>query len=174
MFASPLPAYAGSALCKGHSPAGLAEGSRWSFRAKGERPPENRVGWSSTPAGCQNLGDMTAATTRPAVLTASTWGRIGLRAFPEAPGVPVRTSAGDDAPPARRYTPHYLQAVISGAPDRKVPAQFSGTTPISSRLDSDGSGTPAGVPDFSCAVVRRSPPLGTLGDLRLPSGNPSG
>src|ERR1017187_515680 len=117
---------------------------------------------------------MTVATTRPAVLTASTWGRIGLRAFPAAPGVPVRTSAGDDAPPVRRYTPHHLQAVISGAPDRKLPAQFSGVTPISSRLDSDGSGTPAGVQNFSCAVVRRSPPPGTRGDLRLPSGNPSG
>src|ERR1035441_5561745 len=111
---------------------------------------------------------MTAATTRPIVLTACTWRRIGLRAFPAAPGVPIRTSAGDDAPPVRRYTPHHLQAVISGAHGRKVPAQFSGVTPISSRLDSDGSGTPAGVPDFSCAVVRRSPPPGTLGDFRLP------
>src|ERR1035441_3347270 len=77
-------------LSSGGQPAGLAEGSRWSLRAKGERPPENRVGWSSTPAGCQNLEDMTAATTRPAVLTASTWGRIGLRAFPEAAGTEKR------------------------------------------------------------------------------------
>jgi hypothetical protein len=30
-------------------PGGLAEGSRWSFGAEGERPPEKRVGWSSTP-----------------------------------------------------------------------------------------------------------------------------
>ena len=34
-----------------HTFAGLPEGSRWSFRAKGGRPPEGRVGWSSTPAG---------------------------------------------------------------------------------------------------------------------------
>jgi hypothetical protein len=51
-------------LTGGGQPAGLAEGSRWSFRAKGERPPEDRVGWSSTPAGCQSLGDVTAATWR--------------------------------------------------------------------------------------------------------------
>src|ERR1035438_3515210 len=131
----------------------------------GQRGNDHRKtasGGSSTPAGCQNLGDMTPETTRPAVLTASTWGRIGLRAFPAAPGVPVRTSAGDDAPPVRRYTPHHLQAVISRVHGRNVPAQFSGVTPISSRLDSDGSGTPAGVQNFSCAVVRRWPPPGTL------------
>jgi hypothetical protein len=33
---------------------------------------------------------------------------------------------------------------------------------------------PAGVQALAFAVVRRSPPQGTLGDARLPSGNPSG
>ena len=103
----------------GGQPAGLAGGSRWAFRAKGERPPENRVGGSSTPAGCQNLGDVTAAATRPAVLTAITWGCIGLRAFPAAPEVPVQTSAGDDAPPVRRYTPYHLQTVNKSSPWQK-------------------------------------------------------
>ena len=42
-------------LTGGEQPAGLAEGSRWSFRAEGKRPPEMRVGWSSTPQGCQEL-----------------------------------------------------------------------------------------------------------------------
>src|ERR1019366_5770191 len=35
MFATPWPGCAGSALCKGHSPGGLAAGSRWSVRVKG-------------------------------------------------------------------------------------------------------------------------------------------
>ena len=34
-------------------PGGLGDGSRWSFRGKGERPPGGRVGWPSTPEGCQ-------------------------------------------------------------------------------------------------------------------------
>ena len=29
---------------------------------RGERPPGNRIGWSSTPEGCQKLGNRTAAT----------------------------------------------------------------------------------------------------------------
>jgi S1-C subfamily serine protease len=40
-FAAELPG--------GGQPAGLPEGSRWSLGAKGERPPENRVGWPSIP-----------------------------------------------------------------------------------------------------------------------------
>jgi mRNA-degrading endonuclease toxin of MazEF toxin-antitoxin module len=32
-------------------PGGLAEGSWWSFRAKGERPPGSRIEWPSTPEG---------------------------------------------------------------------------------------------------------------------------
>ena len=44
-----------SAECSGGGqPAGLTEGSRWSFGAEGERPPEKRVGWSSTLKGCQD------------------------------------------------------------------------------------------------------------------------
>ena len=34
-------------------PGGLPDGSRWSFGAKGERPPASRVEWPSTPEGCQ-------------------------------------------------------------------------------------------------------------------------
>jgi len=39
-------------------PGGLADGSRWSFGAKGERPPGSRVGWPSTPEGCQTQPEL--------------------------------------------------------------------------------------------------------------------
>src|ERR1039457_6724705 len=38
----------------GTQPAGLAEGSRWSFRARGERPPESCIREGSTQEGCQS------------------------------------------------------------------------------------------------------------------------
>ena len=85
----------------GTQPAGLAEGSRWSFRARGERPPESCVREGSTQEGCQSCAFVRS---------------IRLR---------------------RR------------------------------------SGTPPGC--MTClAPIRRSPPPKILGDLRLPSGNPSG
>jgi len=34
-------------------PGGLGDGSRWSFRGVGERPPGSCVGWPRTPEGCQ-------------------------------------------------------------------------------------------------------------------------
>src|SRR5271169_2585381 len=42
-----------SADSNGSQPGGLADGSRWSLRARGERPPEKGVGLSSTPEGRQ-------------------------------------------------------------------------------------------------------------------------
>jgi hypothetical protein len=46
-----------SAELSGESqPAGLAEGSRWSFRAKGERPPERRRMVQHPGEGCQTRG----------------------------------------------------------------------------------------------------------------------
>src|ERR1035441_4858567 len=37
-------------------PGGLGDGSRWSFRGKGGRPPGGRVGWPSSPEGGQTWG----------------------------------------------------------------------------------------------------------------------
>jgi hypothetical protein len=66
-----------------------------------------------------------------------------------------------------------MQAVIGGTHSRRVPAPLAPATPNASNGGSDESSTPAGVQDFSRAVARRSPPK-SLGDLRLPSGNPPG
>src|ERR1039458_10797307 len=42
-------------LSSGGQPAGLAEGSRWSLRARGERPPESCVRERSTQEGVPEL-----------------------------------------------------------------------------------------------------------------------
>src|ERR1035437_5831611 len=39
-------------------PGGLADGSRWSFPLSPKRPPESRVGWSSTLEGCQTQPEL--------------------------------------------------------------------------------------------------------------------
>jgi len=55
-----------SRMSEGRSqPAGLAEGSRWSFRAAGERPPETVSQRARTPKGCQTQAPETVLANPP-------------------------------------------------------------------------------------------------------------
>src|ERR1022692_4082062 len=73
--------------------AGLPDGSRWPFREKGGTTTGKPRSKASTPEGVpeprrhDRSNHVTTARpfTWPAVLTANTWGRIGPRAFPQAP-----------------------------------------------------------------------------------------
>ena len=109
-----------SGLSGGVQPAGLVEGSRWSFRVKGGTTTGKTSDGQAPRRGCQTQ-------------------RYDARA-------------------AQRSEP----------PGRQISQQVIGSEAISSKRGGNESGTPVGVQALSCTVARRSPPQGTLGDLRLP------
>jgi len=187
-------------LTAGSQPGGLAEGSRWSLRAKGKRPPEDRVGWSCTPAGCQTSwppGVQSSEQIPGVVLDAVSFQKFPELLFKGLLAV-MRLLCGDrfphrlrpagtdceyrvtllpfcpDNPAAffRGADPVVMQAVIGGTHCRRGSAQFSGARPIASSVAGDASGTPPGCRNSEPAF-RWSFPL-SPNDHRLPSANPPG
>ena len=172
-------------LTAGSQPGGLAEGSRWSLRAKGKRPPEDRVGWSCTPAGCQTSWPPDAQSSEqiPGVVLDA----VSFQKFPELlfKGLlaVMRLLCGDRFPPRLRPAgtdceyrvtllpfcpdnpaaffrgadPVVMQAVIGGTHCRRGSSQFSGARPIASSVAGDASGTPPGCGNLEHAF-RWSPP----------------
>src|ERR1035437_5389426 len=103
-FRPPAGVWAFSAeFIGGNQPAGLAEGSRWSLRARGERPPESCVRERSTQEGCQSCAFVRSIRLRSRSGTPA--GVLGffLRRCPEAaaPKNPRR-------PPATLWQPFWL------------------------------------------------------------------
>ena len=70
--------------------------------------------------------------------------------------------------------PMVMQVVVSVAHIRRVPAQFSGATPISIPRGSKESGTPPGCKTPPAPLPGGRRPQITHGDFRLPSGKPFG
>ena len=147
-------------LAGGGQPGGLEEGSRWSFRAKGERPPENRVGGSSTPEwvpGSRNHDHSQHVTSaRPSTLVhlalspdRNYLGSYWTPCFASSSSSSCWKSASDDALPGWQYRSPTSLVVTSLAP---LPGCRTTLAPL-----------PGG----------RHPPK-NHGDRRLPSGNPSG